>query len=455
MVIERVGSLFEKKLINDPSYAEKMRNPFMKKLIQRYSDKYKLLKLKRILRYAYENSPFYNKLFKEAGVKPSDVKSFKDMEKIPFTNPKDLEENPTQFFCVPESKFTRLYTTAGTTGKPKRIYFTKKDVERMISAEASGLHLIYGINADDIIQIMFSIGFEQEIWGSIYYCEMGAERLGAMPIVSGQRPPEKEIELMKAYKPTILNSTPSYINRVTREMMDSFNLDELGIRMMILGAEPLPESLRKRLEGIWNADVRDAYGLVEIGMAFAGECEEKNGYHLDDGQIFAEVVDPNDGEKMEDGVGELVFTTIDREGMPLIRYKSHDLGSIMDEECECGLPLQRIGKIMGRTDGMVIIGSGDNAFAEMFDRALFALPDVVDYRMIIDEKNGKDCLTAEVETKNGRIKEKIFNALIQLPILRDGLMKKTIELKVKLLKPGSFDRKLKMKRIIDRRNLYE
>jgi phenylacetate-CoA ligase len=236
------------------------------------------------------------------------------------------------------------------------------------------------------------------------------------------------------------------------------DLKKFGIKKLFSNSEPLPLSIREKMEMEWGADVFETYGLVEIGISVAGECKQKNGMHVDESSFFVEVVDPKTGEQLENGeLGELVFTTLNREGMPLIRYRSHDLGSIIAEECECGSPLQRI-KIKGRTDDMVIIGTGDNVFAEMFDKALFSLPEVMEYQIVLNKKNARDhmAITVETDSTSDKTREKILKSLFKIDAIRDGIMNsKTIaKPSIKLVKPGTIDRKIKVKKIIDNRNLY-
>jgi phenylacetate-CoA ligase len=218
--------------------------------------------------------------------------------------------------------------------------------------------------------------------------------------------------------------------------------------------------MRKFIEDTWEADVFIGYGTTEIGLLMAGECEKKDGMHLSETDFFTEVIDPKTGEQVEEGdVGELVFTTYGREGMPLIRYRSHDLGRIIPDLCTCGLPLRRI-KIKGRTDDMIPIGAGDNLFTRMFDDAIFSISEVVDYQIVFDRKYGKDNITiiAETESIKAELRKKIFEMIMKLPEIKQGVStSKTINKPtVMLVKPNTLDRKsIKARRLIDKRNLYD
>lgn len=430
------------------------------KFAKKYLRQYGWFKLKKSIRYAYDTSPFYHKLFKKYHVKPRDIKSFKDMNKIPFTNPKDLQDDPKSFFSVSEDKFVKVFTTAGTTGKPKKVYFTKKDLNHLISSAETGMQLMYNITHRDVIRISFDEGYGMEVWGNRYCLDRAYGRIGAMTISMGKLTVEDELKILREYKPTILTDTSSRINYLTNEMKKIYNLETLGINKILIGAEPTPNAMRKNIENAWNADAFIGYGLTEIGLLLGGECEKKQGMHLSEIDFLTEVVDPKTGEQVEDGeIGELIFTTYDREGMPLIRYRSHDLGKTIPEMCSCGLPLKRI-EIKGRTDDMIPVGSGDNLYARNFDDALFGISEVADYQVIFDRKNGKDHLTVIVETEliKETIRKKIFDAVINIPRIKNGVfVSKTIEKpQVELVKQNTLDRKsIKAKRIVDNRNLYD
>jgi len=268
------------------------------------------------------------------------------------------------------------------------------------------------------------------------------------------------LEIIKEYKPNIFADVSSRVNFLTNEMKKLCDLKTLGIKKFLIGAEPTPNSFRKRIEEAWDADVFIGYGLTEIGLLMAGECEMKHGMHLGETNFHTEVVDSETGEQLEDGeIGELLYTTFNREGMPLIRYNSHDLGRIIPEECSCGLPLKRI-EIKGRTDDFIPIGAGDNLFTRMFDEAIFKIPEIIEYQAVFDKKDGKDLITiiAESEVINDTIKKKIVDNIKKLPEIKNGIeQSKTVTIPIaKLVKPNTFDRNsIKFKRLIDNRNLYD
>jgi phenylacetate-CoA ligase len=423
-------------------------------------DRIELSQLKKTIRYTYNTSPYYHRLFKENGLKPGDIKKFSDMTKIPYTKTKDLQNDPKSFFSVPEDRFIRVFTTSGTTGKPKKAYFTKEDLDRIVESAATGAKLMYGITSSDIIRLTFEVGYGTEIWGNRYCLSRAYESLGALIIATGRLKIEEELEIIREYKPNIFGDVSSRINYLTKEMSKLSNLKELGIKKFLIGAEPTPNAMRKEIEKAWNADVFIGYGITEIGLLMAGECEKKQGLHLSEFNFLTEVVDPKTGEQLEDGeVGELLFTTFDRKGMPLIRYNSHDLGRIIPGICSCGLPMKRI-EIKGRSDDLIPIGAGDNLFTRMFDEAIFCIPEIQEYQVIFDKKNGKDLITiiAESVVINDTIRKKIVGNILKMPEIKNGVEhSKTVAMPmVKLVNPNTFNRdSIKLKRLIDNRNLYD
>ena len=423
-------------------------------------DKIQLSRLKQTIRYSYNTSPYYHRLFKENGLKPSDIKKFSDMVKIPYTRTEDLQNDPKSFFSVSEDQFIRVFTTSGTTGKPKMAYFTKEDLERIVNSAQNGAKIMYGISSRDIIRLTFEVGYGTEIWGNRYCLSRAYENLGALIVATGRLNIKEELEMIREHKPTIFGDVSSRVYYLTKEMSKICDLKKLGIKKFLIGAEPTPNSMRKEIEKAWGANAFIGYGITEIGLLMAGECEKKQGMHLNEFNFLTEVVDPDTGDQLEDGdVGELIFTTYDRRGMPLIRYNSHDLGRIIPELCNCGLPLKRI-EIKGRTDDLIPIGAGDNLFTRMFDEVIFNIPEIQEYQVIFDKKDGKDLITiiAESSVINDIIRKKVIDAIMSLPEIKNGIeQSKTILIPiVKLVKPNTFNRdSIKIRRLIDKRNLYE
>lgn len=459
-MLERIAPYVESSIRRSISDPTKLYRFLSNPIVRHYVERYQLLKLKSSIRYCYDNSPFYRGLFDKNNLHPKDIKSFEDMSKIPFTYPEDLQ-SPERFFAVPESKFTKVFSSSGTTGKPKAAYFTKNDLEKQISRNATGLHLIYDVEEGDRVRLTYDHGYETGDWGIRYMMENAIQRIGAMSIITGHRlPANKELELLKYHKISILAGTTSYIYNLTCDMENLYDLRSFNLKNIMIGSEPLPKAIRGKLEKTWNTKAYQGYGLTEVGTSIAGECKEQNGMHITESDFYVEIVNPKTGEKLQDGdIGEITITTLDREGMPLLRYRTHDLGLIMLETCPCGLPFRRI-KIKGRTDNMVPIGSGDNLFPGECDEAILNIPGVIDYQVLLDKKHNKDHITIIVETnlRTTKTQKEVAEAILKIGAICDGVTdSRTIETpKIQLVKPNTLDKtSIKAKRIIDKRNLYE
>ncbi len=421
----------------------------------------KWFKTKKCLRHAYNNSPYYHKKFKDSNIKPSDIRSFKDLTKIPCTESVDLQNDTKSFFAVPEEKFMKVFTTSGSTGKPKKAFFTQNDIDKIVLSTAVGGKLLYGMTNRDVVRLTYEVGYGTEIWGNSYLMDLAyGSMIGALTIITSRVAIEHELEILRQYKPTIFGDVTSRIIFLTKELPKLCDLKTLGVKKFLIGAEPTPSTVRKNIEEAWSADAYIGYGITEVGLLLSGECEMKNGPHLNELNFHMEIVDPKTGEQLEDGeTGELFFTTFDRQGMPLIRYNSHDLGRIIPEDCECGLPFRRV-EIKGRSDDLIPVGAGDNLFTVMFDQVIFTIPEIIEYQVEFDRKDGQDIITVTAESNviNEKIKNKIVEAVMKLPEIENGVTKsKTVKKPIaKLVKPNTFDRNsIKFKRLVDKRNLYE
>jgi phenylacetate-CoA ligase len=412
------------------------------------------LRLRQTIGYAYERSPFYHKLFDEARLKPSDIKTRKDLAKIPFTVPRQLSNDPYQFLAVPRSQVFQVHTTAGTTGRPKKVFYTKREVESL----AEGGAIMYssaGMSKKDVAQIMFAFGGTG--WMVGFDLMRGFERLGSLVIPAGTYPaPEEQIRTMQEYGVTVIAGTPSYIHRLTEEGESYTDLSKLGVRRILLAGEAWPESLRKRLREAWNAEVFDCYGMTEGGLGV--ECRMHDGLHVVDAVCITEIIDPKTGEVLEgEEEGELVFTHLMREASPLIRYRSGDISKFIPAPCGCGLPGRRIARVKGRSDDMIKLGTGENVAPTTIDSAVFEMPGVTEYQLVISRKGFQDLLTFRLEVEEskgdilGLLKSSLLSKLSFLPY--DMEVSKTIAYPVvEILAPGSLKTsKIKTRRIIDLR----
>lgn len=412
-----------------------------------------LRRLQATVERVYATVPFYRQKFQEAGLTPADIKTLKDLRKLPFTTKQDLRDNyPFGMFAVPMDNVVRIHASSGTTGKSTVVGYTARDIqtwaELMARALAAG-----GASRGDIIHNAYGYGLFTGGLG-IHY---GAERLGAsvIPISGGNT--RRQVMIMKDFGPTILTCTPSYalhLAEVAVEMGVGFK--DLRFKSGIFGAEPWSEKMREEIERKLHLSAIDIYGLSEvIGPGVSVECiEAKNGLHIFEDHFIPEIIDPNTGEVLPPGeVGELVFTSITKEAFPVLRYRTRDVTSLNPEPCICGRTLVRMNRITGRTDDMLII-RGVNVFPSQIESVLMEMEDVEPhYQLIVDREDNLDTLTVMVE-----VGERVFSDEIrrlqdlERKIARNIKEFLGVSAKVKLVEPKSIPRSEgKAQRVIDKR----
>ncbi len=411
-----------------------------------------LKKLKKIINKVYQRVPHYRKKFEEAGVKPSHLKTLEDIRHFPFTAKEDLfVDYPFGLLAEPLEKVVRLHTSSGTTGKPKALFFSKKDV--MAQAELIARSLVMsGATSRDILQNSMTYG----LFTGALVMHYGAELVGMLVIPAGPGNTERQIELMKTFGTTCVHMTPSYALYVASVILEKGLKPgvDLKLRRAYLGAEPYSEETRRKIEEMLEIDVFNCYGLSEMGGPGVGfECPEKRGLHIWEDAFLVEIVNPKTGEPVKPGeVGELVLTSLNREAMPLVRYRTRDLTHFILEPCSCGRTHIRIARILGRADDMFIV-RGVNIFPQQIEAVLMGIKGVAQNYQIILE--GYDEMTVKVEIDrdyfDGRIerllklKEEITEKLRQAIQVRP---------KVELVEPGSLPiSEGKAKRVIDKRTL--
>ena len=414
---------------------------------------YQLENLKKIVKYVYERVPHYKKLFDEKRININSIQSLKDIERLPFTTKNDLRDNyPFKLFAVPMKEVVRIHASSGTTGKPTVVGYTRKDIEIWAEVMARSM-MACGTDENSIVQNAYGYGLFTGGLGVHY----GAEKIGAsvIPISGGNT--KRQIMLLEDFGSTILTCTPSYsllIAEVAEEM--GVDIKKLPLQAGIFGAEPWSESLRKEIEAKLNIDAYDIYGLSEIiGPGVAIECECKNGLHIFEDHFYPEIIDPETGKVLPPGkYGELVITTITKECIPLIRYRTRDITALIEEKCECGRTMRRIKRLSGRTDDMLII-RGVNVFPSQIESVLIELEEVEPhYQLIVSKEGPLDVLEVQVE-----VNEKIFSDEIKkLENVRCKIQREIestlgISVKVTLVEPKTLQRSEgKAKRVIDMRN---
>jgi len=411
-----------------------------------------LKRLKQTVQRAYKNIPFYSDKFSKLNIKPKDINSLKDIKKLPFTTRENLRENyPFGLLAVEREQVVRLHTSSGTTGKPKAIFFTKKDINQAAELIARCL-IMTGIKKDDVLQNMMTYG----LFTGALIMHYGAEKVGVLVIPAGPGHTKRQLALMQDFKTTTLHLTPSYALYLA-DVMSNKGLDpkrDFFLRRAYLGAEPYSEETRKKIEKFFSIDVFNSYGLSEMnGPGVAFECMEKNGMHLWEDNFIIEIINPETGKEVAEGEkGELVLTTLCREAMPILRYRTRDITMIIPGKCKCGRTHRRISRIIGRTDDMFIV-RGVNIFPQQIEQVLMGVKGVAQNYQIILESY--DQMTVRVEISrdlfDGRI-EHLMN--LQNEITEKLRSEILVKPKVELLEPGTLPvSEGKATRVIDKRTL--
>jgi len=418
---------------------------------------FQLSSLKNILSYVNRNSTFYQKSFQRKEIKIEDVQELHDISNIPFTRPCELRSHPYELLCVSQSAVERVFTleTAGTTGRPKKVFFTHGDLDRITGymGAAMGSVADWGRVAKGFKVHLFLPNGRPESQAKLL--SEGIEKIGARPVVADLSLKSKDqIEKMKEFKPDILFGSVSYIYRMTQESSRD-DLEQINPKIIFLTSEYLPESMRKRLEESWNCEVYYHYGMTEMGFAGGVECSAHDGFHFNEGDFLFEIVDPDTGEKLESNEeGELVFTTLNREAMPLLRYKTGDLARSLDSDCECGIStLGKIANSIKRKDGILNV-NGESIHYNMLADVVYTIPEILDFEAHLEGKNRLSLrIRAEVTAIEKRIEKELTEAIQNIAAIDKLVEDKYLhELEFELLEKGSLRRKSRIKRsLIDNR----
>ncbi len=401
----------------------------------------------------YHNVEYYRKKMQALGIEPGDIKGVEDLHKLPFTTKDDLRDTyPFGLFAVPQSQIVRVHASSGTTGKATVVGYTRKDISIWSECVARAFSQA-GLNRDDIIQVAYGYGLFTGGLGAHY----GAENLGATVVPMSTGNTKKLTTMMKDFGVTAIACTPSYLLHIAETLEADGDLDKIKLKAAICGAEPWTEQMRIQIEEKLHINAHDIYGLSEImGPGVACDCQYHKGLHVYEDHFLPEIIDPKTYEPLgEDETGELVFTTITKEGIPLIRYRTKDLTSINYGKCECGRTLARISRFKGRSDDMLII-RGVNVFPSQVEAALLELGETAPYYMIIvDRVNNLDTLEIQVEVGEEYFSDKI-SELEGLANRIGHAIQQAIGLsaKIKLVEPKTIERSMgKAVRVIDKRKL--
>jgi len=343
----------------------------------------------------YDNVPFYRQRLDEAGIQPHHIRSVDDLSKLPFTYKQDLRDTyPFGMFAVPKKELVRIHSSSGTTGKMTVVGYTQRDIDDWAEDAARAI-VAAGGTMEDSIHVSYGYGLFTGGLGLHY----GAEKLGAtaIPVSSGNT--RRQIDILRDFNSNILCCTPSYAMYIGETMKEmGIDASTLPLRAGIFGAEPWSEEMRREIEEILDIKAYDIYGLSEImGPGVSFECSEQTGMHINEDKYIAEIIDPDTGEVLPEGEqGELVFTCITKEALPLIRYRTRDIATLSHKPCSCGRTLIKMSKPAGRTDDMLII-RGINVFPSQIESVLLDMNLSPNYLLVVDRVDNLDTLKVQVE----------------------------------------------------------
>jgi len=415
-----------------------------------------LERLRKVVAWAAEKVPFYRDLYAQAGVSADDIRSLEDIAKLPFVNKQDLRDHyPFDMFAVPANKLRQIHATSGTTGKMTVTGYTENDMEVWAETMAR-VYVAGGTTADDIIHNAYGYGL---FTGGLGF-HIGAHKIGATVIPVSGGLSRRQIEIMQDFGSTILTCTPSYA-LVLAEEAAAMGVDlrqDTRLRAGIFGAEPWTERMREEIEAKMGVEAYDIYGLAEIiGPGVSVECPYHTGLHIAEDHFYPEIIDPASGDPLGyDQLGELVFTTLTKEGLPMIRYRTRDRTTLRAETCACGRTMVRMEKVLGRTDDMLII-RGVNVFPSQVEHVLLQFAEVEPQYMIFveRERDRLDSMEVWVEASNElyvRGEEAIRE--VEKTVKKAMLETLFVSAAVRVVGPGSIERSLgKARRVVDRREL--
>ena len=413
-------------------------------------------KLQATLNRVYRNVAFYKNTFDKQKINIENIKSVKDLHNIPFTTKEDLKKSyPYDMFAVPLRDIVRIHSTSGTTGKPIVVGYTRNDLNIWASLVARVL-IAAGITDQDFVQIAFNYSIITSAFGFHY----GAEKIGSSVIPSSSEDIHKQIMIMKDYKTTALISTPGYALHIASILKEKrIHPEELSLKIGLFGSEPWSENLRNQIENQLHISAFDNYGSSEImGPGVSFECNEKNGLHINEDHFIIEIIDPKTSKILKHGEeGELVITTLTKQGFPLIRYRTGDISQFLEGKCKCGRTFLRMKRIGGRSDDMIIV-DGINIFPSQIEEVLLQIKEIEPhYQIILTREDGVEKMEIQVEVSENY---PFFDELKKLEDLRTSIqdhLRLTLGIKVKvvLVEPKTLKRSLgnKMSRVFDKREL--
>lgn len=411
-----------------------------------------LKRLKTTAAAVCNNVPFYKEQFKQAGMKPGDIRSLDDISKLPTTRKTDLRDNyPFGLFAVPRKDIVRIHASSGTSGKPTVVGYTQNDIENWSDLMARNLTMV-GLDNNDVFQNAVNYGLFTGGLGFHY----GAERMGALTVPSGTGNTARQLEMMMDFGVTAVHCTPSYALYLAETAKEMDIVDKLSLRVGCFGAEPWSSNTRKQLENSLNIKAYDSYGLSELmGPGVAFECEQQDGLHIWSDHFYVEVLDENGEQVAEGEKGELVLTSLTKEALPIIRYRTGDITRLLESECSCGRTTPRISRLLGRADDMLIV-RGINVFPSQIEDVIVRIPEITEHFQVILDRNTKmlDEITVKVELEENAFTGELKDlAAVRKHVENELKSVLNIRTNVELTEKGNIPRTAgKSKKVIDRRD---
>ena len=412
-------------------------------------------RLVKMVSYVYHNVPYYREKMQKAGVEPGDIRGLEDIEKLPFTTYEDLNAAyPFGLAAVPKSELVRVHASSGTTGKPKIAVYTRRDIDTWSECAARCLTMA-GVTKDDVIQVGYGYGLFTGGLGAHY----GAEYVGALVLPMSTGNTKKLIDMMIDCGATSIACTPSYLLHVAEDLQKAGLVDKIKLKTAICGAEPWTNEMRASIEKQLGIKAYDIYGLTEIlGPGVAADCDAHAGLHIWEDHFLPEILDPATLKAVPEGQsGELVITTLTKEGMPMIRYRTKDLTSLETSKCSCGRTMARIQRFKGRTDDMLII-RGVNVFPSQVEAALLTIDGTTPhYMIVVDRVDNSDTLEVQVEVDERFFSDEVSKLENLSKQIHDKLREALgLNAKVSLVQPNALVHSDgKTKHVEDRRKLYQ
>lgn len=437
--------------LEDPEFRQFWGKENTQQILRSDVDRYHFYKIKNQLAYVYQKSTFYHRLFDAKQIDLARIQSLQDFARIPLTRPADLAANPNHFACgsLGAVESVKTYTSSGTTTPEKSVFFTRKDLQTMTDFMGVGMRVV--ASAGDRVQVMLPSSLTND---QADLLATGIRKMGAVPVVTGITPTsEEQIRAMKADRVNVIFAPLVVLRRVTQEMRDTHDLRTLNLKSLYVTQEYLPDSMRRHLQEVWGCPVYTHYGLTEMGLGVAVDCDARDGYHFNEADLYLEIVDPVSGEPVQRGQeGVLVFTALSFEGSPLIRYRTSDLSGFITQPCACGAAtLKKIAHVMRRTEAIITLKSGDQIYPAIFDDLVYANPEVIDYQITLNHEGEQEWLSLGVEVirECEETRRGIENLLMKSQVVKKSLEDKTmLPPQVELLPSGSLRAMSRAKKLI-------